>query len=159
GLQIYITLVVTQQNIHEIPAFIELGNRLGVTGVWLRTLLPQAGFIPGLNYHVLAPYLHADFHRLREQARSAIAASRVPVQADPDVWQNKFVSTQIEELIQINPPQMISREEALRLKEVRASAARFYDMPVTKGQPLPPGSEGATDPLEDGLNPMNRHPR
>jgi len=29
GVQVYITLVVTQQNIQEIPAFIELGNRLG----------------------------------------------------------------------------------------------------------------------------------
>jgi MoaA/NifB/PqqE/SkfB family radical SAM enzyme len=104
GAQVYITLVVTQQNIQEIPAFIELGNRLGVTGVWLRTLLPQAGLLPGLNYHLLAPYLHPEFYRLRQEAREAIAASRVPVQADPDVWQNKLFSPQVEELIKHQSP-------------------------------------------------------
>jgi pyruvate-formate lyase-activating enzyme len=159
GLQIFITLVVTQQNIHEIPAFIELGNRLGVTGVWLRTLLPQAGLLSGLNYHVLPPYLHPEFPLLLEQAREAIAASRVPVQADPDVWKNRLFSPQTEELIEIHPPPTVSREEGLRLKEVRDTAARLYDMPVTKGLPLAPGSQGTIDPLEDGLNPMNRYPR
>jgi Radical SAM superfamily len=159
GIQIYITLVATQQNIHEIPAFIELGNRLGVAGVWLRTLLPQAGPLAGLNYHVLAPYLHPEFSRLVARAREAIAASRVPVQADPDVWRNRIFSPQTEELLQIDPPPLISREEALRMKEVRETAARFYDMPVTKGLPLPPDHPRAIDPLEDGLNPMNRFPR
>jgi Radical SAM superfamily len=159
GLQIFITLVVTQQNVHEIPAFIELGNRLGVTGIWLRTLLPQSGLLAGLNYHVLAPYLHPEFPRLLEQAREAIAASRMPVQADPDVWKNKLFSPQTEELIGIHPPPMVSREEALRQTEVRSKAARLYDMPVTKGLPLAPGSRGVIDPLEDGLNPMNRYPR
>jgi MoaA/NifB/PqqE/SkfB family radical SAM enzyme len=159
GLQIYITLVVTQQNIHEIPAFIELGARLGVTAVWLRTLLPQAGPLTGLNYHVLAPYLHPEFQHLRQQAREAIAASRVPVQADPDVWQNRLFSPQTEELIEISPPTMISRDEAVRMRDVRDTAARLYDVPVTKGRPLAPGSPGATDSLEDGLNPMNRFPR
>ena len=159
GVQIYITLVVTQQNIHEIPAFIELGNRLGVTAVWLRTLLPQSRLLPGLNYHVLAPYLHPEFYRLREEAREAIEASHVPVHADPDVWQNKLFSPQVEELINISPPAMVSREEGLRLREVRTAAARLYDMPVTKGWPLSPGAHGNVDPLEDGLNPMNRSPR
>jgi pyruvate-formate lyase-activating enzyme len=159
GLQIYITLVVTQQNIHEIPAFIELGNRLGVTGIWLRTLLPQAGLLAGLNYHILPPYLHPQFPRLLEQAREAIAASRVPVQADPDVWKNRLFSPQTEELIGIRPPPIVSREEGLRLKNVRDQAAQLYDMPVTKGLPVAPDQRGAVDLLEDGLNPMNRYPR
>ena len=45
------------------------------------------------------------------------------------------------------------------MKAVRAAAARLYYMPVTKGRPLASGSQGAIDPLEDGSNPMNRHPR
>ena len=158
-LQIYITLVVTRHNIHEIPSFIELGNRLGVTAIWLRTLLPQAGPLPGLNYHELPPYLHPEFERCREQARAAIAGSRVPVQADPAVWQNRIFSPQTEELIRIKPPQTIPREQAVRQITIREQAARLYDMPVTKGRPLPPGDRGCLDPLEDGLNPLNRQPR
>jgi len=159
GLQIYITLVVTRQNIHEIPDLIELGNRLNVTAVWLRTLLPQAGLLAGLNYHVLPPYLHPEFQRLRQEAQEAIAASRVDIQADPDVWGNKLFSPQTEQLIEIHPPSMISREEALRSSAVRATAARLYSQPVTKGQPLAPDRQAVTDSLEDGLNPMNRVPR
>src|SRR5439155_25079204 len=84
--EVFITMVVTQQNIAEIPAFVELGNRLGVSEIWFRSLLPQGNLIPGLNYHMVPPYLHPDFERLRRDAVAAIQASQVPVQADPALW-------------------------------------------------------------------------
>ena len=41
-VSVSITLVVTQQNIHEIPAFIELGHEIRAATIYVRTLLPQA---------------------------------------------------------------------------------------------------------------------
>ena len=40
-LNLYITMVVTSENVHEVADFVRLGNDLDVTGIWLRSLLPQ----------------------------------------------------------------------------------------------------------------------
>src|ERR1051326_7738942 len=77
---VHITMVVAQQNIAERSALVELGNRLGVTEIWLRSLLPQRGLIPGLNLHEVPPYLHPDFEALRQAAVDAIRTSGVRVQ-------------------------------------------------------------------------------
>jgi hypothetical protein len=139
---VFITLVVTQQNLHEIPGFIELGNRLGVSEIWLRSLLPQAGLIPGLNYHQVPPYMHPEFERLRRSAVAAIKASRVAVQADPGVWGQKIFSETLEQQILIKPPPTISREEALRDRDLRHRNEFLYhqDKGIFRGRPLDSGA-------------------
>jgi hypothetical protein len=139
---VFITLVVTQQNLAEIPAFIELGNRLGVTEIWLRSLLPQAGLIPGLNYHVVPPYLHPDFERLRRSAVAAIQSSQIPVQADPGVWGQPIFSEGLEQQIRLNPPATISREHALRDRDLRRRNEYLYHQGkgIFRGLPLEPGA-------------------
>jgi len=135
---VYITMVVTKQNIAEIPAFIELGNTLGVTEIVFRSLLPQASLIQGLNYHVLPPYDHPDFEKLRTAAIKAIAASVVPVQADPTLWGTPIFSGELSAHIKEAPPAVVSREDALHDRDLRRSAAHLYDQPkgVFRGQSI-----------------------
>ena len=124
---VYITMVVTKQNVAEIPAFIELGNNLGVTEIWLRSLLPQAELVSGLNYHLLPPYDHPKFERLRQAGVDAIAASRVPVQADPGMWSKPIFSAALERQIRENPPAQVSRQQALRDRDLRRRNVHLYD--------------------------------
>jgi hypothetical protein len=125
-------MVITQQNIAEVPAFIELGNRLGVTEIWLRSLLPQSGLIPGLNYHELPPYLHPDFEALRRSAVDAIKASQVPVQADPSLWGQRIFSEAMEQQFRLNPPRLVPREQALRDRDLRHRNHFLYDQQQTR---------------------------
>ena len=86
-LSIELVLVVTRQNITEIPAFIEMSERLGADKVHLRTLMPVVGAPrEGLDYHRLPPYLHPEFDRLREAAVLAIDRASLPVKASPETW-------------------------------------------------------------------------
>ena len=144
---LFITLVVTQQNLAEIPAFIELGNRLGVGEIWLRSLLPQANLVAGLNYHILPPYLHPDFERLRRSAVAAIRASQVGVQADPAIWGQPLFSEAMEQRIQLNPPPTVSRETALRDRNLRHRNEFLYhqETGIFRGQPL---EDGATSEVK-----------
>ena len=137
-IDVYITMVVTKQNIAEVPAFVELGNSLGVTEIVLRSLLPQAGLVDGLNYHLLPPYDHPDFEKLRSAAAEAIAASVVPVQADPAVWAKPIFSNKLEQQIKDTRPAFVSREEALRNRDIRRRSAHLYDQPkgAFRGQPI-----------------------
>jgi len=139
---VYITMVVTKQNIAEIPAFIALGNRLGVTEIWLRSLLPQAELVSGLNYHLLPPYDHPDFEKLRRAAVDAIAASRVPVQADPAMWSKPLFSADLERLVRDQPPAVIPREQALRDRDLRRRNVYLYDQAkgAFRGQPIADGA-------------------
>jgi MoaA/NifB/PqqE/SkfB family radical SAM enzyme len=139
---VYITMVVTKQNIAEIPAFIALGNSLGVTGIWLRSLLPQSNLISGLNYHLLPPSEHPEFERLRRAAVDAITASRVPVQADPAMWDKPIFSTTLEREIREKPPAIIPREQALRDRDLRRRNMYLYEQPkgTFRGQPVAGGT-------------------
>lgn len=125
--QVHISLVVTQQNIHEVPAFVRLGNSLGVTGIWLRTLLPQGNLIEGLNYHLLPPYLHPRFEQFRSEAVDAIRRSSVPVHGHPETWSHPIFSPRLRKWIEENPPQVVSREEALQDGARRSRFDALYD--------------------------------
>lgn len=133
-----ITMVVTQQNVHEIPEFIRLGEELGVTQVWLRSLLPQTHLTPGLNYHILPAYLHPDFARVKEEALAAIASAKVPVVADPASWDAPVFPPQLQSEIDRKPPEIMTREQALRDKELRSRTAEVYtaDSFKRRGRPL-----------------------
>ena len=61
-------MVVTQQNLHEVEKFVELGNSLKVNNIQIKTLSGVGGEIPGLNYHSLPPYFHPDFQALKQRA-------------------------------------------------------------------------------------------
>lgn len=138
---VHITMVVTKQNIAEIPAFIALGNKLGVTEIWLRSLLPQSDLVDGLNYHLLPPYDHPDFEKLRRSAVDAIKASRVPIHADPAVWDNPIFSAPLERRIKENAPAVVSRQEALRDRDLRRRNLHLYEQPkgIFRGQRIRAG--------------------
>ena len=138
-IRVYITLVATQQNIHEVAKFVELGNELRVDEIWVRSLLPQPGLVPGLNYHTLSPTLHPEFERLRTAAREAIALSDVPVKADPDAWAMPVFSPELQTAVDQNPPPLVTREEAIRDRDLRARNFYLYrDNPDTfRGRPKP----------------------
>ena len=155
-ISVSITLVVTQQNIHEIPAFIELGNEIKAATIYVRTLLPQPGPVSGLNYHVLPPYLHPDFERLRANAAAAMKASAVPVIGDPDTWSSPLFPGDVARRFEAAPPVFISRSDVIRDREARAHSAEYY---VSAGRVL--RGEPNTDPiladnLHDGSNPLGR---
>ena len=124
--QVYITMVVTQQNMHEVADFIRLGETLGVTGVWLRSLLPQSSLVSGLNYHVLAPNLHPEFERHRAAAVAAIAASTIDVQAEPHMWGREVLTESLKAEVEANPPAFVTREQALGSKDLRHRVNDIY---------------------------------
>ncbi|MCZ6799299.1 MAG: radical SAM/SPASM domain-containing protein [Nitrospirae bacterium] len=149
-----ISMVVTQQNFHEVEKFVELGNRLRVNNIQIKTLAGVGGEIPGLNYHELPPYLHPDFQALKQRAVDAINKSSVSVQSDTVSWEIPVFSGEMEEKIRFAPLISISREEAIRSKEVRQywrGQEKFIEK--TKGALLNPVDDF------DGNNPFGRIPR
>ena len=155
-IAVSVTFVVTQQNIHEIPAFIELGNAIGATSMYLRTLLPQGRLVSGLNYHLLPPYLHPDFEAHRANAVAAIKTSRVPVNADPATWSSPVFPDSLRRDIETAPPAFISRDEVVRDKDARVGRDIYY----LSADRIMRGERSAdptlADHLQDGTNPLNR---
>ena len=156
-IDVTITLVVTQQNIHEIPAFIELGNEIEATSMYVRTLLPQPGPVAGLNYHVLPPYLHPDFEALRANAAAAMKASAVPVIGDPDTWGNPVFPAEVAGRLDVAPPALIPRSDVIRDREARAQSAVYYESVGRTLRGEPTADPILADNLHDGSNPLNRH--
>jgi pyruvate-formate lyase-activating enzyme len=153
---VYITMVVTRQNIAEIPDFIRLGNELDVTSVVLRSLLPSSYLPEGLNYHLLPPYDHPDFEALRRSAIDAIADSAVPVQADPAMWSQPIFPADFADRIKREPPIIVPREQALRDRALRRQADSFYNQDPGQLRGRPTDDQ---DYLDDGTNPLGRTPR
>jgi hypothetical protein len=156
-IAVTVTLVVTRQNIHEIPMFIEMGNDIGATSIYLRTLLPQAQLVPGLNYHLLPPYLHPDFEMLRANAVAAIGASAVPVFAEPETWGSPIFPEAVRRQIERAPAVFISRADALRDRDTRALRERVYESHDRKLVGDPNLDADCGDSLKDGSNPLGRH--
>ena len=156
-IAVNITLVVTRQNLHEIPAFIELGNAIGATTIRLRTLLPQPDVIEGLNYHDLPPYMHPDFERLRSNAIAAMRDSAVPVQGEPDTWSVPIFPEPVAQRLASSAPVFISRGDALRDAAMRASRSTVYWATVrpARGERHP---DAPGDQLKDTSNPLGRQP-
>lgn len=127
---VYITMVVTKDNIAEVPKFIELGNKLRVTQIVIRSLLPQAHLIPGLNYHLLPPYEHPDFDKLRRNAFAARYHSSVPVEIDPGSWSNPIFTPEVASYIAASPPDIVERSQALRDRESRTRNDHLYATPA-----------------------------
>jgi hypothetical protein len=162
GPIVNLSLVVVQQNIHEVARFVELGNELGVQNLYVRTLMPNQNPVAGLNYHVLPPYLHPNYELHKEKAIQAIAASRVKVIATPETWDTPIFPPETREKLLIDPPRLISRTEARTQRaadnqkdEMKTSMTRTQ---LSGGRALRSKRTAATEagPLE---NPYGRTPR
>jgi pyruvate-formate lyase-activating enzyme len=149
-----ISLVVTRQNLSEIPDFIELGNSLDVSKIQIKTLAGANGVIPGLNYHTLPPFLHPDYARLKREAAAAIAGSRVAVDVDLASWDTNVFHQSVREDFERSPPATLTREQALADPVVRSywqSQEKFHR--PTWGRLLQQADDF------DGINPYGRSPR
>lgn len=158
SIDVVLTLVVTRQNIHEIPAFIELGNKIGVTSMYLRTLLPQAHPVSGLNYHLLPAYLHPDFEMHRANAVAAINASPIPVTAEPTTWSSPVFPDALTRQIAVAPPVLISRDQVVRDRDLMVSRDAYYFSADRTMRGERSADPSLADHLKDGTNPLDRHP-
>jgi pyruvate-formate lyase-activating enzyme len=108
-MTIEMVMVVTQQNLAEIPDFIEMCEDLDVQKVFLRTLMPMEAPREGLDYHRLLPYRHPDFQALRFQAVMAIQGSDLEIKASPETWSRPIFPPRYEAEIELMP--VTPREE------------------------------------------------
>jgi len=119
--RVSVSMVITKQNMAEIPAFVELANEMRVDKIQLKTLAPVGNVIKGLNYHLLPPYDHPDYASLKANAVAAITASTVPVQVDTDSWDVPVFPAKVERHLKSETIRVIPREEALANRTVRDS--------------------------------------
>ncbi len=163
NLSIALVFIVMRQNIDEIPQFIALAGKLGVTSIFMRTLKARTleeQRRDHLDYHRLPAYLHRDFEGARQRAIEAIAACKIPVEASPETWSTPIFPPEVEEQILAEP---------LTPREVRKSSKSFYREPppdtesLPIGQPAAPGEMllqlGQTEVVHEPLeNPYDRTP-
>lgn len=161
-LRINISMVITQDNVHQLAEFIDLGNSMGVNQIYLRTLAPQSALPIGLNYHRLPPYLHPRFREFVGAAEEKIAQSRAEIITDAESWKAPVFSEPVERMVTIAPPADMDRKHALSDRNVRAYYAGYYDHLAQGrgfGEPLELPAGSVADPQDDGLNPYGRTAR
>lgn len=99
GRNVEFSMVVLRDNLDQVPALLRLSEELGVSGVYLRTLIPgnfyAARFDDEATFDSYAAWGHPDFERLREEAREAIARTSVQVYTDTDQWGVRLQSAKI----------------------------------------------------------------
>jgi MoaA/NifB/PqqE/SkfB family radical SAM enzyme len=152
--RVSISQVLTRQNIHETAEFVRLGEALEVDEIQLKTLAGAGGVVVGLNYHELPPYDHPDYERHKGEALRAIAASTVPVTADPESWDTRVFPAEVEAAFKADPPPSRSRAEVLRDPAVR----QYYASQEKLLKPSRGELVGFIDD-RDGDNPYGRTPR
>lgn len=166
GLTLGLVLIVTRQNIEEIPAFIAMAHDVGADSVFIRTLKSRTAKEQrddGLDYHRLPPYLHPDFENLRARAVEAIANSPISVQASPETWSANIFPEDEEAALLAAP--LTPRKVRLASKSIRRTPTPDTEaLPVGEaltpdngntyhGSYDDPGSEIANDLLD---NPYGR---
>lgn len=119
GTSFTISMVLTADNIHQAADFVRLGNDIGASTIYLRSLMPSSIVAPGLNYHLLAPRNHPDFDDHKEAALRAIENSKVRIEAQPETWSNDSVTSAVRRSVENNPPPYQTRSAAARSQEVR----------------------------------------
>jgi pyruvate-formate lyase-activating enzyme len=137
-VRIAAVFIVMQQNIAEIPDFIQLCTELGIDYLFFRTLKPQQELPLGLNYHRLPPYLHPEFQRLREQAVAAIAAARIAVLASPETWSTPIFPETLEKTLHTIP--LTVRAE--RPPTNRRGVEQTDELPIGQIDPANPALHG-----------------
>lgn len=116
-MTVELVLVVTKQNLAEIPDFLIMAEELRVDQVHLRTLMPQAAPREGLDYHRLPPYLHPEFQALRTAAEAAIAQSPLQVKASPETWSRPVFSPEWEPKLELLPLTIRKDRKSYRMTE------------------------------------------
>jgi pyruvate-formate lyase-activating enzyme len=145
GTSVETVLVVTQQNLAEIPDFLALSANLGVDSVHLRTLMPMESPRAGLDYHRLPPYRHPRFEQLRDAALAAVARSPLRVRCAPDTWARPVFG-----------PEWEPRLGELPLTP-RRERTTVYRMVQHRWDELGAGEASAQpEPAGDGANPYGR---
>lgn len=86
GIQLSLSFVVVNQNLHEIPAFIQLAHEIGASKLYFRTLNPRESQGAEQGYHLLPPYSNPEFERYYQAAVEAIHCSHLIVEATPQAW-------------------------------------------------------------------------
>lgn len=148
-IQTTISMVLTRDNMHEAADFIRLGNELGVSRIYLRSLMPAGHLIDGLNYHLLPPSLHPDFIRLKENALEAAAQSTVPIEMQPETWHLDALPASLRKEANEGRVPFIRREEAIKNKDIRGRYKEQYDGIGGIGRFL-------GEPEDDGFDPYGR---
>ena len=93
-INVNITYVVTGQNLHEIPDFVELGNRLKVNGAYIRPYLIETSELLLREIDPkIEPSANPQFKELVRNAERAARESKVPVYAKPNTWGNAPLNT------------------------------------------------------------------
>lgn len=154
-IDISLSFVVIQQNVHELAPYIALGNELRVNRLYVRTLAPQAGLGAGLNYHVLPPYLHPDFEAHVAAGQAAAASSTVPIIGDFASLRMPVFPADVERTIRETPPPVIPISQIIRDQSLRPSPKA--ERVLLKGRPLPPSSDAPPDPMENIYNRSARY--
>jgi MoaA/NifB/PqqE/SkfB family radical SAM enzyme len=145
GTSVETVLVVTQQNLAEIPDFLALSADLGADSVHLRTLMPMDSPRAGLDYHRLPPYQHPRFEYLRDAALAAVARSPLRVRCAPDTWGRPVFG-----------PEWEPRLGELPLTP-RSERTTVYRMVQHRWDELGAGEASAQrEPDGDGANPYGR---
>lgn len=145
-IQVTISLVITADNLHEVADFVRLGNDLGVSRIYLRSLMPIQQKPSGLNYHLLSPVLHPNFDALKNEALSAIARSKVPIEAQPETWHLDALTPSLRTAIEASGAAPISREDALKDQDIRAQYSEDRQRVVGKGRFIAPTDFGGRNP-------------
>lgn len=151
--RVCISMVITRQNLAEVPAFVALGHDLGVDKIQLKTLASSGGQIEGLNYHTLPPYEHPDYDALKARAVAAITASDVSVQVDTDSWDVPVFPPAFQEQLRRAPARFVTRDEALSSRSLRQM---YHALPKYQAKS---GGRLMDEVLDfDGVNPLGRVP-
>jgi Iron-sulfur cluster-binding domain len=116
-LSVELVLVVTRQNIAEIPAFLDMCEELGADKVHLRTLMPMETPREGLDYHRLPPYLHPEFESLRNAAVAATARSPLRVTSNPSTWSRPVFPPEWESRLDTIPLTVRRERKTYRMSE------------------------------------------
>ena len=118
-LDVEMVMVITRQNLAEMPAFVAMCEGLGVDRINFRTLMPQENPRAGLDYHRLPPYLHPEFESLKAAAVAAISRSGLPIRTAPDTWSRPVFSPEWEPKLDTIPVTSREGREYIRLAEIR----------------------------------------
>lgn len=114
-----ISMVLTADNIHQAADFVKLGNDIGASTIYLRTLVTEPILSPGLNYHLLAPKFNEQFEKYKKETLAQIKKSKVRVEAQPETWGEDCVTRDLRKQInKISPPYQ-ERKSALRNASIR----------------------------------------
>ncbi len=142
---IIVSMVVTGENLAEIPAFIDLCHDLDVNSIMLRNIAPETGTVPlpDNSGSFFPAYNHSDFHKLVADARKAIERSTIFINSAPDQWS-------------IELPPITKQSEADVKNSIDTFRRSHNETIVTRGDPMSAEERCNDHALVDMGDPHNR---